>query len=263
MIQATVLIKPLLIPSLLIVLFTSCANTRKAAYVENIKDTTIQTALINLDPVIQKNDLISITVSSVNAEATQIFNMPNDNIQGSNNNLLGQARGYLVDQDGNIKFPMLGSIKAAGLTKKTLVETITKGLIDNKLLLDPIVSVRYLNYKVTVLGEVGHPSVISVPNERITLLEALGLAGDITIYGRKDNVLLVREMEGKKLVRRIDLNSSDLFTSPYYYLQSNDVVYVEPNKAKVTSTSTARQWIPIAISAVTLVVITVDKLIQN
>jgi polysaccharide biosynthesis/export protein len=259
----SVSIKTFLCLCLLVFVFASCVNTRKAAYVENIKDTTIQSAFQDLEPVIQKNDLLSITVSSVNAEATQIFNMPNDNVQGSNSSVMNQARGYLVDQEGTINFPMLGKIKAAGFTKKNLVDNITKSLVDRKLLLDPIVSIRYLNYKVTVLGEVGHPSVISVPNERITVLEALGLAGDITVFGKKDNVLLVRELEGKKMVRRLDLNSQDLLTSPYYYLQSNDVIYVEPNKSKITSTGAARTWIPVAISALTFIVITVDKLFQN
>jgi len=111
------------------------------------------------------------------------------------------------------------------------------------------VNIRYLNYKVTVIGEVGHPTVINVPNEKISLLEALGLAGDLTIYSKRDNVLIIREIEGAKSFQRINLNTNELFTSPYYYLKSNDVVYVETNKNKVASTSRGVIWIPVIFSA--------------
>ena len=117
------------------------------------------------------------------------------------------------------------------------------------MLVDPIVNIRYLNYKVTVIGEVGHPTVINVPNEKISLLEALGLAGDLTIYSKRDNVLIIREIEGAKSFQRINLNTNELFTSPYYYLKSNDVVYVETNKNKVASTSRGVIWIPVIFSA--------------
>jgi polysaccharide export outer membrane protein len=261
-------IKYFLLSIFLVGLFTSCANTKKVAYLVNIRDTAVETVMQDLEPVIQKNDILSILVTSVNQEVTQIFNIPNNNaISGANSGItnpgtMHQAVGYLVNQDGFIQFPLLGNVRAAGLTKKAFRENLTNSLISNKLLLDPVVSIRYLNYRITVLGEVGKPSVINVPNEKISLLEALGLAGDITIYGQKNNVLLVREVEGRKISRRIDLNSPDLFNSPYYYLQSNDIIYVEPNKAKISSASTSRQWLPIVISAMTLVVVTIDRLIK-
>src|SRR4051812_33112099 len=134
-------------------LFTSCVNTKKAIYFSNIQDSTLLSKVEDLEPVIHKNDLLSIAVSSMNPEATQVFNAANSATSGSS--------GYLVDQDGFIQFPLLGSIKADSLTKKKLRDTIAKDLIEKKLLLDPIVSVRYLNFKVTVLGEVGHPTVIT------------------------------------------------------------------------------------------------------
>ncbi|HEU0064349.1 MAG TPA: polysaccharide biosynthesis/export family protein [Flavisolibacter sp.] len=230
-----------------------------------MKDTTMQTAIQDLEPVIQKNDLLSISVSSINLEATQVFNVPNNNaVVGTNSSIINtgyanQAVGYLVNQNGYIQFPVLGEIRAVGLTKKGLTEKISKALIDQKLLVSPIVNIRYLNYRITVLGEVGKPMVINVPNERISLLEALGLAGDITIYGKKDNVLVVRETEGKKIVQRINLNSPNLFDSPFYYLQSNDVVYVEPNKARANSSSTVHQWLPYVISGLTLIVVTFQR----
>jgi len=171
-----------------------------------------------------------------------------------------QVFGYLVDQKGYIKFPILGNVYAEGLSKQMLADNITKLLVSQRLLLEPIVNIRYLNYKVTVLGEVGKPMVINVPNEKITILEALGLAGDITIYGKKDNVLLIREETSKKIVKRINISSASLLTSPYYYLQSNDIIYVEPNKAKVSSSSDVKQWLPMVISGLTLIVLALDHL---
>jgi polysaccharide export outer membrane protein len=151
-------------------------------------------------------------------------------------------------------------VKASGLTKKQLKEYITKTLTQRQLLTDPVVTIRYLNYKVTVLGEVAHPTVINVPDEKISLLEALGLAGDMTIYAKRDNVMVIREDEGKRVVKRLNLNSKDLFTSPYYYLKSNDIIYVEPNKAKISAASNTRTWLPVVLSGLSLTAIIVDRL---
>ncbi|HEX8313718.1 MAG TPA: SLBB domain-containing protein, partial [Flavisolibacter sp.] len=156
-------------------------------------------------------------------------------------------------------FPILGTIKAAGLTENALRSQIIKGILDKKLLVDPIVAIRHLNFRVTVLGEVGNPTVINVPSEKITLLEALGLAGDVTIYGRKENVLVIREEGGQKLIKRINLNTSEIFNSPYYYLRSNDIVYVEPNKAKVAGSSRSYQLLPIILSGLSFAAIIVDR----
>jgi len=123
--------------------------------------------------------------------------------------------------------------------------------------------VRQLNFKVSVLGEVAHPTVINVPSEKISLLEALGLAGDITIYGRKDNVLIIREENGVKKIKRLNLNDDELFTSQYYYLKSNDIVYVEANKDKVASTSRTTQVLPIVLSGLSLIAIIVQGLIYK
>jgi polysaccharide biosynthesis/export protein len=252
------------IAALVACLTTSC-STARIAYMHDITDTAIYSAVQNLEPVLQKNDLISIAVSSVNPEATQIFNVTNNNMIGganssiSNNGYANQALGYLVNQEGFIEFPILGSFRAAGLTKKALSENIRRALVNERLLKDPIVNIRYLNYKVTVLGEVGKPMVINVPNEKITLLEALGLAGDATIYGKRTNVLLIRETGDQKIVRRINLNAPDFLSSPYFNLQSNDVIYIEPNKARVSSSGTAKQWLPVVISGLTLMVVAVDR----
>lgn len=235
----------------------ACVDVRKATYFNDVKDSVIDTNTPVPESIIRKNDLLSITVSSLNPAATEVFNTPNNST-----NQQGQVTGYLVGADGTIQFPILGSIKAEGLTKEQLKETIRKKLVDKQLLTDPIVQARFLNFHVTVLGEVKNPTVLNIPNEKISLLEAIGLAGDLTIQAKRDNVLVIREENGQKIIKRINLNSNELLSSPYYYLKSDDVVYVEPNKARVSSANQNSQWVPIAVSVLSLAVIVVDRLVQ-
>ncbi len=250
--------------SALCLTFPSCVNTKKTTYFNDLGDSRIKSASASV-PVIHKNDLLSISVNSSNPDASKIFNDPNlsNTTTSTANGSTTQMVGYLVTDEGSFKFPELGTIQAEGLTIKQLSDTMTQELIDRKLLIDPIVTIRFLNFRVTVLGEVTHPTVITVPNERISILEALGLAGDLTIYGKRDNVLLIREESGGKLIKRIDLNSPDILRSPYYYLKSNDVLYVEANKNKVASVSNTRQLLPIFFSALSfltaLVYLTIHK----
>lgn len=250
---------------------TSCINSKKVVYFNNIQDTTLQSAAISTESVIQKNDLLNITVSSLNPEASLIFNMPNQAnavspVSTGTTAISGgapQLVGYLVSEDGSIKFPVLGAIPAAGLTKKQLEVTIAASLTDKKLLVDPIVNVRFLNFRVTVLGEVARPTTLNVANEKISLLEALGLAGDLTIYGKRENVLLIREEGDKKIIKRIDLNSEKILTSPYYYLKTNDIVYVEPNTSKIATTSRTQQLLPIILSGLSFVAIIVTYTLKH
>jgi polysaccharide export outer membrane protein len=235
---------------------SSCVDTKKAVYFNDIKEASIEINLAEVEAVIQKSDLLSISVTSLSPEATVIFNMPNSspgNLEGS---------GYLVDQDGYLLFPILGNIRAVGLTKKQLTQQIRSSLVEKKLLIDPIVNIRFLNFRVTVLGEVAKPGVIMVANEKISLLEAIGLAGDLTIYGKRDNVMVIREENGKKTIKRLSLNSSDIFNSPYYYLQSNDIVYAEPNRVRVATSQNSQQLVPILFSAISLMVIIIDRIIR-
>lgn len=256
-----------LLPLLFIItlfLTESCTNTKKVLYFNNTKDLEFLQQAEYLEPVIQKNDILSISVSSLNPDASLVFNAPNvTSTQTSTaTGTVTQTSGYLVDQDGYIQFPFLGNVKAAGTTKKSLKENITAAIVSKKLLLNPIVQVRYLNYRVSVLGEVAHPSVFTIPNEKVSLLEALALAGDLTIYAKRDYVWLIREEDGKKTVKRLNLTTNDLFTSPYYYLKSNDVIYVEPNKARVANASTANQRIPVILSGLSLAIIVLDRLLR-
>lgn len=243
---------------------SSCVNSRKTAYFNDIQNGIYKTSYNPPVPVIHKNDLLSIFVSSVNMDATQIFNAPSipTTVAASANGTTSQNVGYLVNDSGMIQFPVLGKLQAVGLTVKELSDNIRDSLVDKKLLIDPVVTIRFLNFRVTVLGEVGNPTVITVPNEKISLLEAIGLAGDLTIYGKRDNVLLIREEEGKKIVRRIDLNAPETLTSAFYYLKSNDVIYVEPNKNKIASVSNFRQLLPAFIATLSVMVVVADRLIK-
>ncbi len=242
----------------------SCTTTRYSTYFNNAKDTTLVEHHRGSEYIIKSNDILSIAVTSLNQEASSIFNSTNSfaisssTVAGTHN----QSSGYLVDPDGYIHLPILGKIKASGLTKDALKENITLSILENRLLVDPVVSIRHLNFEVTIIGEVGHPTVITVPNEKISMLKALGLAGDITIYGRKDNVLLVREEDGKKMVRYIDLNSKNFLSSPYYYLKPNDIVYVEANKNKVASAGRLTPFLPAILSGLSVVILVLDRVIQ-
>ena len=251
---------------ILFVLATSCVNTKQVTYFDEVGNAQFSTnGQMHPEPPIRPNDLLSISVSSPNPEASIPFNTPNL-IATQTSSAAGttvQATGYLVGTDGQIQFPFLGNIKAAGLTKSQLQEEIIKQLSSKRLLLDPIVSVRYLNYKVSVLGEVARPSVLTIPNERVSMLEAIGLAGDMTIYAKRDNILLIRELEeGQRVTTRIDLTSKQLLSSPDYYLKPNDIIYVEPNKARVASTGRAYQLLPVILSALSFTAIVLDRILR-
>jgi polysaccharide export outer membrane protein len=240
----------------------SCGSTKKTAYFSNQGAAEILASNDAPKPLIEINDLLNITVSSLSAAASSEFNIPNSIgfTSVSYNSTVSPVSGYLVGPDGYIKFPKLGRIRAVDLTPTELEDKITEMLQKEGSLQKPIVTVRQLNFKVTVLGEVARPSVFNVPNARISLLEAIGMAGDMTIYGKRDNVLLIREENKKKITVRLDLNSTDLFKSPYYYLKSNDVVYVEPNNSRVSSASKSRELIPIIFSGLSFAVIIFDIL---
>ena len=245
--------------------FASCVSVKQASYFANVNDTSINVIEYNPELLIQKNDILSIHISSLNNEASTVFNNPNgiatSNTTSSGNN--NNASGYLVNPDGYIQIPMIGMVKASGITKKQLKNNITNIIEEKKLLLDPIVTIRHLNYEVTIIGEVGKPTVINVPNENISLLKALGIAEDITVYGKKENVLLIREQNGKRDVRTINLNSKSFLTSPYYYLQPNDVVYVEPNKQKIIAANRNQQILPTILSVLSIMTIAIAQAIRS
>lgn len=247
----------------LMYLLSSCVNTKHAIYFNNVPDSLSLKTSISTPQLINPNDILNITVSSPNPQAAEVFNNMMVGTSAYTNLNNGQPIGFLVDQDGYVQYPILGKIKAAGMTKRDFTEYLRNQLIDKKLLIDPVVAVRFANFRITVLGEVSRPAVVSVPSEKISILEALGMAGDLTIYARRDNVLIIREEENQRVVKRIDLTSKNLLTSPYYFLRSNDVVYVEPNKAKIASVSNTRQVLPIIFSGLSVLVVILDRVTRK
>jgi polysaccharide export outer membrane protein len=249
---------------LMLPLLISCVNTRKAVYFNNLPTIDTFSEIPVPELIIKKNDILSIRINVSNFDADKMFNLPNAT-NARSSTATGEyiePAGYLVGRDGFIRLLILGAMKAEGLTEKQLAENIRRELIVRKLLLDPVVEIRHLNFKVSILGEVQRPTVITVPNERITLLEALGLAGDITIFAKRNNVLVIREEGGKRITQKINLNSTELFNSPYYYLKSNDVIYVEPNRARVASATRFNQLLPTIVSALSIAIIVFDRLIR-
>jgi polysaccharide export outer membrane protein len=231
----------------------SCSTQKQTVrnYLEKNNDTT-GINLLNLpEPVIQKNDLVSIKVYSLTADPRidAMYNLPEQTTAGGGTT----TPGFLVGDDGNIEYPRLGTIHAEGLKKAELGQLI-KGRLDS-VLRSPTVIVRFLNYRITVLGEVRTPGTFNVPTERVTILEALGLAGDITYYGNKTRVKVMREVKGQAAVQTVDLTAQDIFSSPYYRLQQNDVVFVEQNRRKLQQEEQQNvvQRIGIATSIITAV----------
>lgn len=239
--------------SLLLVFVTlvSCTSPSKMVYLNSSGSLDSN---IKFETTLQPDDQLLIIVSSENAEAASPYNLKTVAYQGNSENIIAQERNqaYIVDQDGNIEFPMLGTIKVGGLTRIETTNKI-KDLLKNGHISDPIVNVRLLNFKVSVLGEVAKPGVFSISGERVTLVEALALAGDLTIYGKRNSILLIREKNGVKTYEKIDITKTDFINSPNYYLSQNDVIYVEPNKTKLNSSAVGPN-LTIGISALSLVV---------
>jgi len=228
----------------------------------NLPQSNPEQILNNMNIRIQPEDLLRITVHSLDPLASAPFNLEPE---GANARMLGGNQGtqqlelfsgYFVDQDGFIDFPVLGKIAVKGLTLEEAKRDILALL--QTYLRDPAVNIRYLNFKVTVLGEVNAPGTIRLTNKRVTLLEALGMAGDLTHYASRTNVLIIREKEGVRTYQRLNLQEGEIFTSPYFYLQQNDVIYVEPLKARVATVADPAQRIisysTAALSLVTLVI---------
>lgn len=248
-----------------VVLCTSCASSKKVVYLQDVESLNQQDIKQRYEVYIHNDDLLAIMVNSKNPELALPFNMPMVSYQlgGSSVNFGGQGvLGYLVDINGDIDFPILGKLHVVGMTRMQLTNLIKQRLIDEDLIKDPIVTVQFLNYKVAVMGEVNRPGSFNVSGDRITLLEALSMAGDLTIYGRRDRVAVIRENDGRRTILYHDLRSSDIFNSPCYYLQQNDIVYVEPNKAKAEQTDlNQNKSLSVWFSAVTVLVSIVSLIV--
>ncbi len=227
---------------LITVLFSSCNAYKKVGYLQGVEDIP-QEQLVEASklytPKVMPGDLLTINVNATNPGAALPFNLPltpiqTDGIKGISSTLGTQA--YLVDSEGYIDFPVLGKLHIVGYTRIELEKTIKDKIYPQYITEEPIVTVRFLNYTVSVLGEVLRPGQYQFPSENVNLLDALAMAGDLTIFGRRDNVLLKREnADGSNEYVRLNLQDKNLVLSPYFYMQQNDVIYVEPNKARGNS----------------------------
>lgn len=262
-------IKNILWVSATTVLFSSCA-TPKIAYLQDMQPGTAEEVLNTTEIRVRPEDKISILVNSKDPLLANLFNLPIVSRQigttssASSSNSQGIS-GYTVNKDGNIDFPVLGPVHVADMTREEIAAHIKNELISQDLVKDPVVTVEFMNLTVSVLGEVVHPGRFNIDKDRLTLLDAISMAGDLTVYGKRDNVLVQRDENGKKVLYKVNLNSGhDLYSSPVYYLQQNDIVYVEPNSVRARQATvngnnirSASFWMSLASLLTTITVLIV------
>lgn len=234
---------PTLLAAVSVVLILgSCASSKNVAYFQNADSISLAASKMLYDAKIMPKDQLTITVNTTDPEAAKPFNLAVSQTLGTNGQIStggGNLQTYLVDNQGCIEFPVVGSLHVGGLTK-TECEALIKDKISPYMAKaeNPIVTVRMASYRVTVSGEVARPGVVSVPTEKMSVIEALAQCGDLTIYGKRENVMLIREdAQGEKHIYRLNLNDANIINSPYYYLQQNDILYVEPNSVKTQNAS--------------------------
>ena len=247
---------------------TSCSTPKNVAYIQNSDDVDYAKSEYLYDARIMPKDILTITVNTVNPEASEPFNLLIHNTLNTSRSIAttgGSLQTYLVDNNGCIDFPVVGTLQVGGLTK-SMCEKLIHDKIQRYMNAEenPIVTVRMSNYKISVIGEVNRPGMFNVGNEKISIFEALAQAGDLSIYGVRDRVKLIREnAKGRKEIHTVNLNDADIVNSPYYYLQQNDVLYVEPNsvKAKNSAIGTSTTiWISVTGALVSLASLIVNIL---
>lgn len=257
--------KKLLLIIVTVMLFVACGSKKNIAYLQNSDSVDLSMSQYLYDAKILPKDVITITVNTVDPKASEHFNLTAQAVNNLSANVTTQLTllPYLVDNDGCIEYPVLGRLKVGGLTKSECEKMIHDKLLPYlNAAENPVVTVRLTNYKISVLGEVNRPGMFTVSNEKINILEALAQAGDLTIYGVRERVKLIREdAQGKKDIYTLNLNDANLINSPYYYLQQNDIVYVEPNKVKAQN-STIGSMTTLWLSA-TGILVSVASLLVN
>lgn len=245
--------KNLLLLLLIALVVSSCATKKQVIYFQDSEILSQLESQQTFEPVIENNDILHVSLSSLNTEGLAPFKRTTG-LEGNNNIGNLGLQGYLVNSEGNMSFPVLGDIYVRGKTREE-VKAILKIKL-SEYITDVIVDVRIVNFKVTVLGQVTSPGVYTIADERVTLPQALGLAGDLTLDGSRDNIMVIREVEGKQHVARIDLTKTEFFRTPYYFLKQNDIVYVEPTLRGVKKSGFVPD-IPSLLSLFTVVLSTV------
>jgi len=231
----------------------SCATKKEIVYFQDSEELNLKVINQTFEPVIETNDILHIMISSIDDEVVKPFRRSIQNENNFSNSNPG-LQGYLVNTKGNIKFPILGTFSVAGKTRGQVEEDLKARL--SEYITDVVVDVRIMNFKVTVLGEVNNPGVFTISDERVTLPEAIGLAGDFSEDGMRENVTIIREENGIRRVAKIDFTKTDLFSSPFYFLKQNDIVYVEPSNKGVKKSGFIPD-IPALLSLFTIILSTV------
>ncbi|WP_286753489.1 MULTISPECIES: polysaccharide biosynthesis/export family protein [Sphingobacterium] len=241
-----------------ILTFSSCAQKRELAYFSNLAPQTAEKTIRDESIKIQQNDLLKININSLNPESNTLFTVNRQNASGATYE--GPA-GYRVAKDGTITLPVIGNIKVEGLTITQTQDALIEKLA--KYVKEPMVEVQLLNFKITVIGEVNKPSSFIIPGDHINLLEALGMAGDMTVYGKRENVLVIREQNGKRIMKRLNLNQEDVLNDRFFNLMQNDIVYVEPDKSKAIEYSPSTRIMPIVIASISAVAVLISSILRN
>ena len=243
---------------------SSCVTQKQMTYFREIEaasaDSINKVYQSQIDATIKPGDALAITISALDQEAVTPYNLPTAVFAQPGTSQLSTTPSlqyYIVEESGIIEFPVLGKISVVGLKRPEVAALIKEKLADQ--IVNPTVVVSILNARVTVLGEVNHPGQYPMVNGRMTLIDALGAAGDLTAYGKRDDVLISREVNGKMEFARINLNTAELFTSPYYYLQQNDVIYVSPNAVRAISSQNIGLWLSMVstVASAATVIVTV------
>lgn len=237
--------------------FTNCNSSKQVAYFQDVPDTTgVMKRVRNtpfVEPRIKKGDLLHIEVTTIDAEIGGISHQEQTNEGGGSTGGAQQVSGYMVDKNGDIEVPIIGKLQVESMTTMELKEAIRERAL--KYYKDPMVNVRIANFYITILGQVRAPGRYIVNSEKVSILDAIGLAGDLDLGGMRENVMVIREENGESVFTRVDLNSTDIYQSKYFYLQSGDMIYVEPLKAVATagtSDKRADRWVTLSLAMISL-----------
>ncbi|WP_426329316.1 polysaccharide biosynthesis/export family protein [Pedobacter sp. R-06] len=239
-------------------IITGCAPRRDLVYFSNLAKQTSEVKLQGQEVKIQQNDLLSVSINSLNQESNVLFAVNTKNANAESNY---KVEGYRVSKDGMINLPVVGNVRLEGLTIEQAQAAISKEL--DKYVKKPVVDVQLVNFKVTVIGEVNRPSTFTVQGDNINLLEALGMAGDMTVYGKRENILVIRQQDGQRVMKRLNLNNQDVMDSPFFYLKQNDVVYVEPDKSKAIEYSPNTRIMPVVIASISAVAVLITAVLRR
>lgn len=236
----------------------SCASKRNLVYFSNSSIQGGDTSYPDKSIKIQHSDILRVNINSLNPESNSLFTVSRESILGSNREDLS---GYKVGKEGTIVLPVIGSFRVEGLTIAEAQDALTEELA--KYVKQPIVEVQLVNFKITVIGEVNRPSSFTIPGDKINLLEALGMAGDMTVYGKRENVLIIREQNGRRVMKRLDMNNENILNDPFFNLMQNDVVYVEPDRSKAIEYSPNTRILPVVIASISAVAVLISAVLRR